>query len=154
MTVTAVGACGGAIQTASTASDAGGATADAGDESSATDSSQTLPSSEASTDTPVSTTCNLADPLSDATFACCIDHETAVFMADAGADDPATKACCTAIQTRIDDEFRDGGAQFSADYQKATPVLYDCCRVIGSPIGPACTPWGPPPPPAMPGEVA
>ena len=65
-------------------------------------------------------------------------------------DNPAAANCCAAIIARIDHE-PDGGS-VSNDYMAAGSALQWCCIALGEPAGAACTPWGPPTPPAM--EVA
>jgi hypothetical protein len=97
------------------------------------------------------------------TFACCLsDVQTVVGDAspwdpngpDASlvASDPSADNCCRAILARLGHE-PDGGS-FSSDYMAAAQgeVLQWCCRATGDLSGAACTPWGPPTPPAM--EVA
>lgn len=87
------------------------------------------------------------------TFQCCLGVEQALlgdasaFQVDAGVvkGDPSASNCCNAIVAHVD--------QVTADYAAAAPSLALCCRALGYFSGPACTPWGPPTPPAMP-EVA
>jgi len=72
------------------------------------------------------------------------------------ANDPAATNCCRVVIARIDHE-PDGGS-FGDDYASATSgvdLVPWCCDVAFE-MGPACTPWGPPTPPAMPAatEVA
>ena len=157
-----VAACGGTTTTpantpidGATPTDSAVNDAAAGDDGAGDDASTAHDgASEASTRSDASLTCDLSQPESNAAFECCIAHEESVFAADAGGTDPTTMTCCKAIIDRIDGDTGDAGAQFSTDYQQAGPVLGECCRLLGTPIGPACTPWGPPPPPAMPEEVA
>jgi hypothetical protein len=136
----------GAAREGQAADDASTLPGDAGEDALATSDAP----ADAPADSPAS--CDLTQPESDASFSCCIARQKAVFAADAGASDPGTLACCNAILSRIDGEYADGSASFSQDYSAAGSTLYPCCRDVGNPMGPACTPWGPPPPPAMPGE--
>ncbi len=62
-------------------------------------------------------------------------------------DNPAALNCCDAIIARIDNE-PDGGS-VSDDYSAASDTLSWCCMALKGPMGSACTPWGPPAPPAM-----
>jgi len=86
--------------------------------------------------------------VSTATFACCLDYLAAGRDASAGllafdASSPANEPCCTAIIAYVDDT---AGA-----YAAAEPFIPACCEQTNPvPIGRACTPWGPPVPPAMP----
>ena len=67
--------------------------------------------------------------------------------ASAVTNDPAAQNCCSVIIARIDNE-PDGG-NFSDDYMAAGDALNWCCIALSYPMGGACTPWGPPMPPAM-----
>jgi len=103
-----------------------------------------------------------AGDVSEETFQCCV----ATVQSDVGdaspwgdpngpdaslvTNSPAATNCCNAILARIDDE-PDGG-DLSADYGAAGQLIQWCCMAVGDPMGPACTPWGPPSPPEM--EVA
>jgi hypothetical protein len=103
----------------------------------------------------------VADPtatVAASTFACCTSFlEGSLLTADSGvlAVDPSlptTLPCCAAAVAYVD------GAP-SAFGSVAGPVLASCCHELatvdaGPPVGPACTPWGPPVPPAMPGALA
>jgi hypothetical protein len=158
-----VAACGGTTTTpgntpndgATSTNDSATSEAAAGDDAAGDDASTAHDSaSEASTRSDASLSCDLSQPESNAAFECCIAHEASVFAADAGGADPTTMPCCKAIVDRIDGDTGDASAQLVMDYQQAEPALNGCCRLLGTPIGPACTPWGPPPPPAMPEEVA
>lgn len=105
-----------------------------------------------------------AGDVTEETLTCCVDvvsnqvGDASLFGDPNGPDaslvtnDPAALNCCNAIIARIDDE-PDGG-DLSQDYGTATAneVLQWCCQATGTPIGSACTPWGPPTPPAM--EIA
>lgn len=103
-----------------------------------------------------------AGDVSEQTFQCCVaDVQSAVGDASLWGDpngpdasvvsnDPSAENCCKAIVARMDNE-PDGG-NLSNDYMAASQVLNWCCIALGYPSGPACTPWGPPTPPAM--EVA
>jgi hypothetical protein len=101
-----------------------------------------------------------ASGVSDETFKCCVaEVQSATGDAtpwddpngpDASLvqDNPAALNCCDVIVARIDDE-PDGGST-SDDYSTASSALSWCCMALKSPMGPACTPWGPPAPPTMP----
>jgi hypothetical protein len=56
--------------------------------------------------------------------------------------DPEVAGCCGVAVAHV-----------NADYMKIEQVGWDtlnaCCGAIGNPMGPACTPWGPPVPPAI-----
>jgi hypothetical protein len=111
--------------------------------------------------------------VADETFACCV-HVLAAsseqpdgylpILTDAAAHDPTVLGCCAAVVVRLDSDFsgtgvdpltRDRGEVAEAGLDQ----VYDparCCEALGSqlalyPIGPTCSPWGPPMPPAMPG---
>jgi hypothetical protein len=83
-------------------------------------------------------------------FECCLGVEQALlgdasaFEVDAGAvtSDPSASNCCNAIVAHVD--------EVTADYSAAGQALSLCCSALQYPMGPACTPWGPPTPPAMP----
>ena len=93
-------------------------------------------------------------------FACCVAEVKSVTGdaspwgdpngpdASAVQDNAAALNCCDAIIARIDDE-PDGGSA-SDDYATAGDALNWCCIALKEPMGSACTPWGPPAPPAMP----
>lgn len=100
-----------------------------------------------------------AGDVSDETFACCITEVKAA-TGDASpwddpngpdastvTNDPAAENCCNVIVARIDNEPDGGNA--GADYSAASDTLSWCCMALKSPMGSACTPWGPPMPPAM-----
>ena len=55
--------------------------------------------------------------------------------------DPSSMNCCRAIIADVD--------QNTADYVTASPTLATCCSAAKGPMGPACTPWGPPMPPEL-----
>ena len=96
-----------------------------------------------------------AGNVSEETFQCCIGvvssdvGDASPWESDGGeiASDPSAANCCSAIVARVDDE-PDGG-NVSGDYLAASNLLPWCCRALGYPMGPACTPWGPPMPPPM-----
>jgi hypothetical protein len=106
-----------------------------------------------------------AAAISASTFDCCVARLEAVppddagFFPDAAVGDPLVQDCCATIIARLDYELRqtigdpDAAAAAQQDEQTAAPVRWQCCQVTPS-EGPTCTPWGPPMPPAMPGEVA
>ena len=102
-----------------------------------------------------------ASDVSEETFQCCVADVTSK-TGDAspwtdpnGPDaslvqnDPAALNCCDVIVARIDNP-PDGGS--INDYTAAGNALNWCCIALNYPMGTACTPWGPPTPPAM--EVA
>jgi hypothetical protein len=105
-----------------------------------------------------------ASDVSEDTFQCCI-AEVKAATGDAspwtdpnGPDastvqnNPAALNCCDVIVARIDNE-PDGGSM-GADYGAAGEALGWCCIALNNPMGTACTPWGPPTPPAMPEALA
>ncbi len=56
--------------------------------------------------------------------------------------DPPETECCTAILDGIEADW--------SQYSKTDPkVLSQCCKIDNTITRPACTPWGPPTPPAM-----
>jgi hypothetical protein len=82
-------------------------------------------------------------------FQCCLGEVEAI-TGDAGfivvdanevTSDPSLDNCCKAIIAHVDNA--------TEDYSAATYVLPTCCSALAGPIGPACTPWGPPTPPEM-----
>ncbi len=101
-----------------------------------------------------------AGDVAQETFDCCL-AEVKTVVGDAApwdpngpdasivANDPSAENCCHAILARIDHE-PDGGS-FSNDYMAAAQgqVLQWCCKASNNLMSPACTPWGPPTPPAM-----
>lgn len=88
--------------------------------------------------------------VSAATLACCnaflapsADAAFGALAVDAG--EPGVIGCCSAIVAYVD-HSRSVDAWASEE-----AVLPGCCQHVDPrPIGPACTPWGPPVPPAMP----
>lgn len=96
-----------------------------------------------------------AGNVSEDTFQCCIGvvssdvGDASPWGSDGGeiASDPSAVNCCRAILARVDDE-PDGG-DVSGDWNTAASLFPWCCRALGNPMGPACTPWGPPMPPPM-----
>ncbi len=107
-----------------------------------------------------------AAAIGEPTFDCCVERLEAVPPNDGGfafpeasVSDPEVQACCATVIARLDYELRqtmgdpDAAAIEQQDEQKAAPVRWACCQVTPN-EGPTCTPWGPPMPPAMPGEVA
>jgi hypothetical protein len=103
-----------------------------------------------------------ASDVSEETFQCCVatvkstTGDASPWGDPNGPDastvqnDPAALNCCDVIVARIDNE-PDGGS-FGGDYTTAGDALNWCCIALNYPMGGACTPWGPPTPPAM--EVA
>ena len=104
-----------------------------------------------------------ASDVTSETFACCVaEVKSATGDAspwsdpngpDASAvqDNAAALNCCDVIIARIDNE-PDGGS-VSSDYMAAGDALNWCCIALNYPMGSACTPWGPPTPPAMPMDM-
>lgn len=100
-----------------------------------------------------------ASGVTDETFQCCV-AEVIAATGDASPWDgpdasvvennPAALNCCDVIIARIDNE--PDGSTVGNDYVAAGNALNWCCMALGDPMGPACTPWGPPTPPSM--EVA
>jgi hypothetical protein len=82
-------------------------------------------------------------------FDCCLPF-LAQYAPDGGgafttsaAGDPYVLSCCAAIVNDVDHNTQ--------DYAKVPwQELNACCVLLQYPVGPACTPWGPPVPPAMP----
>lgn len=87
----------------------------------------------------------------DADVSCCEAEVAAAFPAGggAGADpSPGVAACCGVA---IDYYDHHGAEAAAAGHVLPWNVLSACCGALHpAPIGPTCTPWGPPPPPAMP----
>lgn len=94
-------------------------------------------------------------------FECCVSLLEAVppndggfAFPDAAVGNPEVQACCATVIARLDDDYHDASAATAMqDEQTAAPVRWACCQVTPT-EGPTCTPWGPPMPPEMPGEVA
>jgi len=99
--------------------------------------------------------------VSEGTFACCIGYLTAETHDAGGAfpaldgSTPAAHECCATVVAFVD---HGGFSVFSdvdaAAYPTREGALQSCCEALsspdgGPPIGAACTPWGPPVPPAM-----
>jgi hypothetical protein len=106
-----------------------------------------------------------ADTVSESLFNCCIaglepligDSQTGA--SDAEAADPNLLACCGVIVFAADkDRGLDASAEATAELQSLQKLGFaaqdTCCELLKEPLGPTCTPWGPPMPPAMPGENA
>jgi hypothetical protein len=100
-------------------------------------------------------------PVSESTFSCCLsglsaDLQGAGFPpSDAATVDPAVTSCCTAVFARITYEWAAQSPLYAEDGNAARLVLSACCDTFASdglpyPPYPACDPWGPPVPPAMP----
>lgn len=126
-TTTASNATAGVTTTASTASGAGGA----GGSPAVCDA----PPPDASVDSTV--------------FDCCLAF-VEPYVPEAGgsfdpsaASDPRIVDCCQAIVAHVDQDTQDF---VKVPYQE----MGACCTLLGRPVGTACTPWGPPVPPAMP----
>ncbi|HEY1954817.1 MAG TPA: hypothetical protein VGH28_04380 [Polyangiaceae bacterium] len=100
-----------------------------------------------------------ASDVDESAFECCI----ATVQSDVGdatpfddpngpdaslvADNPSAANCCKVILARIDDEPDGGDA--GGDRMAADSLFSWCCTALDEPMGPACTPWGPPTPPEM-----
>jgi hypothetical protein len=90
-----------------------------------------------------------AGDVTEQTFQCClgviegVTGDSGFPAADASTvtGDPSVDNCCNAVIARVDTN--------TSDYSAADAVLPSCCNALGYPVGPACTPWGPPMPPAM-----
>jgi hypothetical protein len=108
----------------------------------------------------------LADAASGAsvtstTFSCCASEVAAAFGINIedgavghaldGAPEPGDLADCCAVVVFADNPYRPYPAQTQAGQEH-----FWCCEMLDWPPAPglACTPWGPPMPPAMPGQVA
>jgi hypothetical protein len=104
--------------------------------------------------------------IDESTFACCVGLLEAVppndggfAFPDAAVGNPEVQACCATVIARLDYDMRqtitqpDASTAEQQDERTAAPVRWACCQVTPS-EGPTCTPWGPPMPPEMPGEVA
>jgi hypothetical protein len=88
----------------------------------------------------------LIDPVM---FACCIPF-LAQYAPDGGGPFSASAAadlyvenCCLAIIGDVDHNYQDNA---KVPFQE----MNACCTLLSYPVGLACTPWGPPVPPAMP----
>ncbi len=87
--------------------------------------------------------------ITEQTFQCCLGvveqiiSDASFVVVDAGevTGDPSIANCCTAVIAHVD--------AVTTDYGAASAVLPSCCNALGYPLGPACTPWGPPTPPSM-----
>ena len=72
----------------------------------------------------------------------CKTHTVAVFTAKTEAQNAETKDCCQMIAADYDQNDAMVG-------QSKWPERYDCCSLLDWNGSVACTPWGPPCPPAM-----
>ncbi len=101
------------------------------------------------------------------------DVDTAPAACATGGGDPGAVACCT---RQLDRALGDGGAAVTAGadlaccgflaaqndlviadgggFSQNIPHRTACCQALGWRGTITCTPWGPPVPPAMPGEAA
>jgi hypothetical protein len=94
--------------------------------------------------------------VSTATFECCTSYLEADLV-DGGEgllelrSAPAVKECCASVVAFVD---HGGYRALEEAGITAERAVESCCGVLateaGPPMGPACTPWGPPVPPAMP----
>jgi hypothetical protein len=84
-------------------------------------------------------------------FTCCVAEVEAATAADAGV---VGDACCDTMIDYL--EAESGSPSWSEDYSLASKqsALQICCRGLKAWSKSTCTPWGPPAPPAMEGEVA
>ena len=107
-----------------------------------------------------------AAEIGQSTFDCCVamlkvvlPDEGGLAFPDAAVGNPEVQACCATVIARLDYDMRqtitqpDASTAEQQDERTAAPVRWACCQVTPS-EGPTCTPWGPPMPPEMPGEVA
>jgi hypothetical protein len=136
------GATGGAMTGTTTSTASGGATTTA---SSAGGAGGTGGSS---------TVCGAPPPDADASVGsavmeCCVAFlepyapEAGGSFDPSAANDPRVADCCQAIVAHVDQNYQDA---VKVPYQE----MGACCTLLKYPLGLACTPWGPPVPPAMP----
>jgi hypothetical protein len=102
--------------------------------------------------------------VSQSTFECCMTalsaelYDGGSWRGSLDASTPTAKDCCASVIGFVDH----GGWQQLTDVDSSTVaasregIAESCCAAVateaGVPVGPACTPWGPPVPPSM--EVA
>jgi hypothetical protein len=118
---------------------------------------------------PEDTHADAAAGITESTFDCCLavleavpPNEGGFEFPDAAFGNPEVQACCATVIARLDHDYRDSWALVDAaqailqgDMRAAEPIVNACCQVeLPAAYGPTCTPWGPPMPPQMPGEVA
>jgi hypothetical protein len=163
----AVAGCGGMVgSTAEHAAPEASATVDAAAADAAQTQARTCEPPSPSSVLPEGLHADAAAGIGESTFACCVSMLEAVppndgglAFPDAAVGNPEVQACCATVIARLDYDMRatsdqpDASATEQQDEQTATPVRWACCQVTPS-EGPTCTPWGPPMPPEMPGEVA
>ena len=64
----------------------------------------------------------------------------------------AERVCCGALVRQLDKtEVEPGGITYEDVYgdENGWLVVNRCCDLLDNPLGPACTPWGPPVPPEL-----
>lgn len=170
----AVAGCGGVVGSAAEHAAPEGSTPDAAAAADATWVDVGAPDEAAACDPPMPSSVlpeglhvDAAAGISEPTFGCCVSLLKAVppndggfQFPDAAVDDPQVRDCCATVIARLDYEYGQTIEQPDAsmatlrqDEQTAASVRWACCQVTPA-EGPTCTPWGPPMPPAMPGEVA
>ena len=81
------------------------------------------------------------EPTGDPTLGECREHVTEVF-ADGAEPTDTTEACCQAIAEHYDEQDLVGIEEWEERWA--------CCELLGWGGTMACSPWGPPVPPAMP----
>jgi hypothetical protein len=104
--------------------------------------------------------------VSDSMFNCCIAElepliggDSGLGASDAEAADPNLVACCGVLVFAADNDHiepigKEATAQLTSFANLGNDRRSTCCDVLKEPSGPTCTPWGPPMPPAIPGETA
>jgi hypothetical protein len=140
-TAVALTGCGGLQSAESTQTDSGAISADSSPRAS-------------STSTPAcSLTTNADGGLLASEVQCCLDLTSAQSPTDGDASawraDPSLSGCCHGLAQSfglIAIEYEDAGGRAWSD-----EACQSCAETIGTPS--ACTPWGPPVPPAMPSEM-
>lgn len=80
---------------------------------------------------------------------CCTEHLETVFPSGGdweswleSAAEPSAQACCNVVIAGV-------GFDWELIDQVGGDTVYACCEALGFPSSPACTPWGPPVPPAV-----
>ena len=98
---------------------------------------------------------SVPDVVSEETFSCCVRTVEKIFAHNPSTHQPAP-VCCGAIVEAVDDALSHSSPGAGEMYTRAIQkgALFTCCDRMEWPAGPACTPWGPPVPPAMPIGVA
>jgi hypothetical protein len=103
--------------------------------------------------------------IGDDLFDCCATTLGSALVADSGLLDPADAAasdprvlgCCAVAAYRLNADVGPDAGAFYGDMGTLMDAgvnvnsnFLDCCYALKDYQGPACTPWGPPMPPAMP----